>query len=175
MKKTRFMVLLGVMAVMGTTVAKGQSKKEKIAALTFQVDSLQDALRAKNESVIRLQIKLAKIEGETDAKDQEVKRLETRDDSLKDALMTRKATIDSQAAKIAQLTSDNATLQAQQKELTSKNDDLNTQLADLKPKPAPATVTAKNAVSTEAVKEEPKAGNAVPPSKPDLSKNPPNQ
>jgi len=164
MKRGKLIAVMICMVMFGLTNAFGQSKKEKIEALTKKVDSLQKILSAKNESLVQVQIKLAKMEGTRDAHNEEIKRLEDKTDSLKDALITRNMTVESQASKIAQLNTQITTLQAQQKEWTSKNDTLAAQLSFLKQKPGEAgVVTIKDSVkdpkSTGAQKEEGKAVN----------------
>jgi chromosome segregation ATPase len=165
MKRGKLVILTICLVMIGLTNAFAQSKKEKIEVLTKKVDSLQKALSAKNESLVQVQVKLAKMEGTRDAHDEEIKRLENKTDSLKDALITRNMTIESQASKIAQLNTDLSGLQAQQKEWTSKNDTLAAQLNLLKPKPndGAATTTikdpAKDTKQPGAPKEEQKAGN----------------
>lgn len=141
MKRGKLVAAMICITIFGLTSVFAQSKKEKIEALTKKVDSLQKVLSAKNESLIQLQIKLAKMEGTKDAHDEEIKRLENKTDSLKDALITKNMTIESQASKIAQLNKDLSGLQAEQKEWASKNDTLTTELNSLKQKPndAPAT------------------------------------
>jgi len=172
MKRGKLVVLMNCMVMFGLTNAFAQSKKEKIEALTKKVDSLQKVLSAKNESLVQVQLKLAKMEGTRDAHDEEIKRLENKTDSLKDALITRNMTVESQASKIVQLNKDLSSLQAQQKEWTSKNDTLTTQLNSLKQKPGDApTTTLKDSVkdsnpvkdskSTGTPKEEGKATNTT--------------
>lgn len=141
MKTGKLVILMICVVMFGLTNAFAQSKKEKIEILTKKVDSLQKALSAKNENLVQVQLKLAKMEGTRDAHDEEIKRLENKADSLREALITRNMTVESQASKIAQLNKDLSGLQAQQKEWTSKNDTLAAQLSTLKQKPNDATVT----------------------------------
>lgn len=164
MKRGKLIAVMICMVMFGLTNAFGQSKKEKIEALTKKVDSLQKILSAKNESLVQVQIKLAKMEGTRDAHNEEIKRLEDKTDSLKDALITRNMTVESQASKIAQLNTQITTLQAQQKEWTSKNDTLTAQLSSQKQKPSDAgAATTKGPVKdpkpTGAPKDEGKAAN----------------
>jgi chromosome segregation ATPase len=167
MKRGKSVFLMICLMTLGLTNAFAQSKKEKIEALTKKADSLQKALSAKNESLVQVQIKLAKLEGTRDAHDEEIKRLENKTDSLKDALITRNMTVESQASKIAQLNKDLSALQAEQKEWISKNDTLTAQLNSLRPRSndVPATTSIKDSVrdskSPVAPKEEGKAGNTT--------------
>lgn len=164
MKRGNLVAVMICIATFGLTNAFAQSKKEKIEALTKKVDSLQKVLSAKNESLVQVQIKLAKMEGTRDAHDEEIKRLENKTDSLKDALFTRNMTIESQASKIAQLNKDLSGLQAEQKEWTSKNDTLTAELSSLKQKPNNAQAASvkdsgQAPKQTGVLKEEGKAGN----------------
>ncbi|MDO3625504.1 hypothetical protein [Mucilaginibacter sp. BT774] len=164
MKRGKIVIMMTCLVMFGLTNAFAQSKKEKIQALTKKVDSLEKVLSVKNESVVQLQIKLAKLEGTKEAHDEVIKRLENKSDSLKELLITKNLTVESQASKIAQLNKDLSVLQAQQKEWTSKNDTLTIELNSLKQKPADSSATAvkdlvKDSKSTGSPKEEGKAGN----------------
>ncbi|MBV8390382.1 MAG: hypothetical protein JO080_11330 [Mucilaginibacter sp.] len=163
MKKGRLIVLTICVVMVGFTNAFAQSKKEKIGVLTKKVDSLEKVLSVKNEGMVQLQVKLAKLEGTRDAHNEEIKRLEDKNDSLKEALITRNITIEAQSSKIAQLNKDISGLQAQQKEWTSKNDALNAELSSIKQKSDDAGATTvkdsvKDTKSTVAPKEGEKAG-----------------
>lgn len=172
MKTGKLVIMMICVVMLGLTNAFAQSKKERIEVLTKKVDSLQKVLSAKNESLVQVQLKLAKMEGTTDAHNEEIKRLEDKTDSLKDALIAKKMTIESQASKIAQLNSDISGLQAQQKEWTTKNDTLAAQLSSLKQKPNDAATIVKDAKPAGAPKEEGKAGNQPVGNKPDpIAKN----
>jgi len=155
--KTRKIALLVIgLAMAAITGVYAQSKKEKIELLTRKVDSLEKALSAKNESVVQLQIKSARLEGVADAHNEEIKRLENKADSLKGALIARNLTVESQASKIAQLNDDSTTLRAQLKEWTARNAALLSELESLKPKQAESTTTAKAAKPADPLKEESK-------------------
>jgi chromosome segregation ATPase len=172
MKRGKLVILMIGVVVSGMTSVYAQSKKEKIEMLTRKMDSLEKALSVKNESLVQLQIKLARMEGTTDTHNEEIKRLENKADSLKEALIVRNMTIESQASKITQLNTDISELQAQQKDWTSKNDALTDELNSLKQKPNDAGVTTdkdsvKDSKSTEPPKEERKAGSIATSNKPD--------
>ena len=168
MKRGKLVILMIGVVVSGMTSAYAQSKKEKIEMLTRKMDSLEKVLSVKNESLVQLQIKLARMEGTADTHNEEIKRLENKADSLKEALIVRKMTVESQASKITQLNADIGGLQAQQKEWTSKNDALTAELNSLKQKPGDAGVTTvKDSKSTESPKEGEKAGNIATSNKPD--------
>jgi chromosome segregation ATPase len=166
MKNRRLVVLLFTIAVFGATSVHGQSKKEQIEMLKQQVDSLQRALAMKSESMVQLEVKVARIEGATDAHKEEIKRLESKSDSLKDALMSSSARLESQAAKIKQLNSDITGLQAEQKDWASKNEALNAELNTLKQTPADTTATAANAKPADPTKAEPKTSGTSAANKP---------
>lgn len=172
MKRGKLVAAMICLAILGLTNAFAQSKKEKIEALSKKVDSLQKVLSVKNESLVQIEVKLAKMEGTRDAHDEEIKRLENITDSLKDALITRNMTIESQATKIAQLNKDLNGLQAEQKEWASKNDTLVAELNSMKQKPNDAPVgSVKDSVQAtkpaRVLKEEGKTGNSPAVSKQD--------
>ncbi|HTE00237.1 MAG TPA: hypothetical protein VK668_13180 [Mucilaginibacter sp.] len=166
MKKGKLVILMIGLAVFGITGVNAQSKKEKIELLTRKTDSLTKALSVKNESLVQLQVKLARIEGATDAHNEVIKRLENKADSLKELLINRNTAVENQASKITQLNTDISALQAQQKEWTSKNEALNAELVNLK-KPVDTSTTAKDTKATDPPKEEVKSGNIVSGNKPD--------
>ncbi|WP_426669624.1 hypothetical protein ACPPVU_25835 [Mucilaginibacter sp. McL0603] len=168
MKRGKLVILVIGVVISGMTSVYAQSKKERIEILTRKTDSLEKALSVKNESLVQLEIKLAKLEGTTDTHNEEIKRLENKADSLKEALIVRNMTIESQGSKITQLNKDINGLQAQQKEWTSKNDSLTVELNSLKQRPGDAGVTTvKDSKSTESPKEERKAGSVATSNKPD--------
>jgi chromosome segregation ATPase len=166
MKKGKLIILMIGLVVSGLTSVNAQSKKEKIQMLTRRTDSLQRVLAFRNESVILLQVKLAKLEGIKEAHNEEIQRLENKNDSLKELLIARNMTIESQASKIAQLNTDLNGLQAQQKDWASKNEALAAELNSLKPKPVDAGVALKEAKTADVPKEEVKTGNVVSGNKP---------
>lgn len=167
MKKGKLVILMIAMVVSGLAGANAQSKKEKIEMLTRKMDSLEKMLSVKNESLVQLQVKLAKQEGTTDAHNEEIKRLENKTDSLKGMLISRNMTIESQASKITQLNADLSGLQAQQKDCTSKNEALAAELATLKQKPGDTGTTVSDAKPADpSKKEDPKAANPVSGNKP---------
>lgn len=162
MKKGKLVILMIGMVVSGLISANAQSKKEKIELLTRKMDSLEKTLSVKNESLVQLQVKLARQEGTTDAHNAEIKRLENKTDSLKEMLISKNMTIESQASKITQLNTDLSGLQAQQKEWTSKNEALAAELTSLKQKPAdPGTIVSDAKPADPLKKEDPKAVNPV--------------
>ena len=172
MKRGKIVIMMTCLVMFGLTNAFAQSKKEKIQALTKKVDSLEKVLSVKNESVVQLQIKLAKLEGTRDAHNEEIQRLENKTDSLKELLIARNMTVESQASKIVQLNKDLSGLQAQQKEWTSKNDTLTAELNSLKQKPGDSPVTTikdpvKDTKQIGAPREEGKPGNQSVGNKPD--------
>jgi chromosome segregation ATPase len=166
MKRGKLVILMIGMVVCGVTSANAQSKKEIIEMLTRKTDSLQKVLSVKSESLVQLQVKLARLEGTADAHNEEIKRIENKADSLKELLVARNMTIESQASKIAQLNTDINGLQAQQKDWTSKNEALATELNSLKQKPDNAGTTLKDAKPTDTTKGEVKTGNTVTDNKP---------
>ncbi|MDB4923324.1 hypothetical protein [Mucilaginibacter sp.] len=167
MKKGKLVILMIGMVVSGITSANAQSKKEKIEMLTRKMDSLEKTLSVKNESLVQLQVKLAKQEGTTDAHNEEIKRLENKTDSLKEMLISKNMTIESQASKINQLNLDISGLQTQQKEWTTKNDSLTVALNSLKQKPSDTGIILNDAKPADPLKkEDPKAGNTVSGNKP---------
>ncbi|MDB5023801.1 MAG: hypothetical protein JWP78_1556 [Mucilaginibacter sp.] len=166
MKRGKLVILMIGLVVSGLTSVHAQSKKEKIEMLTRRTDSLQRLLSFKNESVIALQVKLARLEGIKEAHNEEIQRLEGKSDSLKELLIARNATIESQAAKIAQLNTDLNGLQAQQKDWASKTEALTAELNSLRPKPVDAGITLKEAKAADTPKEEIKTGNVVSGNKP---------
>jgi chromosome segregation ATPase len=144
MKKGKVVILMIGIVVSGIISVSAQSKKERIELLTQKTDSLEKTLSLKNESLVQLQVKLARIEGATDAHNEQIKRLENKADSLKEMLITRNMTIESQAIKIKQLYTDFTALQAQQKDWASKNEALTVELNSLKQKPADAGIALKD-------------------------------
>jgi chromosome segregation ATPase len=163
MKKGKLVILMIGMVVSGLISANAQSKKEKIEMLTRKMDSLEKTLSVKNESLVQLQVKLARQEGTTDAHNAEIKRLENKTDSLKEMLISKNMTIESQASKITQLNTDLSGLQAQQKEWTTKNEALAAELTSLKQKPSDTGAIVSDAKPADPLKkEDPKAGNVVP-------------
>jgi chromosome segregation ATPase len=166
MKRGKLVILLIGIVAFGITSAYAQSKKEKIELLTRKTDSLEKVLSIKNESLVQLQVKLARLEGATDAHNEVIKRLENKADSLKELLIARNTTIESQTAKITQLTTDISGLQAQQKDWTSKNEALAVELNSLKPKPADAGLPPKDTKTADPPKTDAKAVNVVPDNKP---------
>jgi len=157
MKSGKVAILMIGMVVAGISVS-AQSKKERIELLTRKADSLEKTLSLKNESLVQLQVKLARLEGATDAHNEVIKRLENKTDSLKEVLITRNMTIESQAAKITQLTTDINGLQAQQKEWTSKNEALTLEVNSLKPKSGDVGMVPKDTKPADPLKEEIKTG-----------------
>jgi len=150
MKIRRLAILVIGLALAGISGALAQSKKE----LNLKIDSLEKQLAAKNESLVQLQIKYARLEGATDVHNEEIKRLETKADTLKAALIARNSTVESQASKIAQLTDDTNTLRAQLKEWTARNAALLSELEALKPKPADPLASGKSVKPGEPLKDE---------------------
>jgi len=173
MKRGKLVILMIGVVISGMTSAYAQSKKERIEFLTRKMDSLEKTLSAKNESLVQLQIKLAKLEGTADTHNEQIKRIENKADSLREALIVRNMTIENQESEITQLNTDISELQAQQKEWTSKNEALTAELNSLKQKPSDAVVvtTAKDSVKdskpTGSPKEEKKTESIATSSKPD--------
>ncbi|MDB5032429.1 hypothetical protein, partial [Mucilaginibacter sp.] len=96
MKKGKVVILMIGMVVSGIISAGAQSKKEKIEMLTQKTDSLEKTLSLKNESIVQLQIKLARLEGTKDAHNEQIKRFENKADSLKEELIVTNMTIENQ-------------------------------------------------------------------------------
>jgi chromosome segregation ATPase len=166
MKRGKLVILMIGVVVCGVTSANAQSKKEKIEMLTRKTDSLQKVLSVKSESLVQLQIKLARLEGTADAHNEEIKRLENKADSLKELLVARNMTIESQASKITQLNTDINGLQLQQKDLTSKNEALAAELNSLKQKTGDTGIALKDAKPADTTNGEVKSGNTISDNKP---------
>ena len=159
MKRGKLVILMIGMVVSGIASVNAQSKKERIELLTRKTDSLEKTLSVKNESLVQLQVKLAKMEGTTDAHNEQIKRLENRADSLKEMLIARNITIESQASKITQLSTDVNGLQTQQKEWATKNEALTLELNSLKQKSGDVGVVLKDVKPADPPKEDIKAVN----------------
>lgn len=157
MKTRRLAILVIGLAIAGISSVYAQSKKD----LNKKIDSLEKALSAKNESLVQLQIKSARLEGAAEVHNEEIRRLENKNDSLKEAVITGNAIIENQSSKIAQLNGDANTLRAQLKEWTSRNDALLSELEALKAKPGESTTAVKGAKPADPPKEEAKNGNVV--------------
>lgn len=157
MKTGKLVILMIGMVVSGIVSVNAQSKKERIELLTRKTDSLERVLSVKNESLVQLQVKLARLEGTADAHNEQLKRFENKADSLKAMLIARNVTIESQASKITQLSTDINGLQTQQKEWASKNEALTLELNSLKQKPGDVGIVLKDVKSAEPPKEELKA------------------
>jgi len=115
MRTPGLMMLAGLLCCMAFT-ASAQSKKEQIAQLTHRTDSLHRLLTTTNDSLHRLELKLAHIQGATETRSEMMKHLEDRADSLRQALSARNTTIESQTAKISQLNSDLQIVREQEKQ-----------------------------------------------------------
>jgi chromosome segregation ATPase len=159
MKTGKLVILMIGMVVSGIVSVNAQSKKERIELLTRKTDSLEKILSVKNESLVQLQVKLARLEGTADAHNEQLKRFENKADSLKEMLIARNITIESQASKITQLSTDVNGLQTQQKEWASKNEALTLELNSLKQKPGDAGVVLKDVKPADPPKEDIKAVN----------------
>ncbi|MDB5031260.1 hypothetical protein [Mucilaginibacter sp.] len=153
MKKGKVVILMIGMVVSGIISAGAQSKKEKIEMLTQRTDSLEKTLSLRNDSIVQLKIKLARLEGTKDAHNEQIKRFENKADSLKEELIVSNMTVENQQAKITQLNADINGLQTQQKEWASKNEALTLEVNSLKPKPAEAGVAVKDTKPADPPKE----------------------
>ncbi|MBS7564306.1 hypothetical protein KHS38_07800 [Mucilaginibacter sp. Bleaf8] len=162
MAKGRLMMAFAVLACCGLASVKAQSKKEVIQLLSKQVDSLQKALHAREESTHQLEVKLARIEGAAEVNSGLIKRMESKTDSLREALIARNGIIENQKAQLAKLTADVSRLQNQEKEWSTKNEALLAELKTFKDKAEPAIAAAKEAkVVAEAPKEAAKPAPAI--------------
>ncbi|HEY8783317.1 MAG TPA: hypothetical protein VIM16_16950 [Mucilaginibacter sp.] len=167
MKNGKLVILMIGMAVSGITFVNAQSKRERIEMLTRKTDSLERVLSIKNENFVRLQIKLARLEGAADAYTGWIKQIEARADSLQAVLTAKTVTIESQTSKITQLTAVINGLQTAQKDWESKNEALTTEMNSMKQKPGDTGIAVKETKQVDPPKEEAKTGTVVTGNKPD--------
>lgn len=129
MARVKLFILMIGLTASGIITVKAQSKKERIEILTVETDSLKRTLSAKNDSIHKLEVKLAKFEGAAEAHNEVIKRLESKSDSLKEALAVKSTSVETQTAEITKLNTEIAGLKASEKEWTLQNEAL---LAELK-------------------------------------------
>ena len=134
-------ILVSRLLVVSTAQSSAQSKKELVEMFAVKTDSLNNLLMAKNESLQKLEIKLAKLEGAAEANDKNFKRIESRTDSLSKTLALKDSIIKSLKVELTTLTSSMDQLRETHKEATSKNEELQAEIDTYKDKAAPASVT----------------------------------
>ncbi|WP_256014285.1 hypothetical protein [Desertivirga xinjiangensis] len=141
MKTLNLFILVSGLLIVNTAQSSAQSKKELVEMFAAKTDSLNNLLMAKNESLQKLEIKLAKLEGAAEANDKNFKRIEDRTDSLTKTLTLKDSIINSLKVELTSLTSSMDQLRETHKEATSKNEQLQAEIDTYRNKTVPASVT----------------------------------
>lgn len=164
MKTFRFFMLIsGIMAFNITVLnAQTQSRKEIIESLTEKVNSLTRLLKDKDESLKKVEIQLAKMEGAAEANQFFFKQYENKTDSLSKSISNKDSLINNLNNQLTKLKASFFELEENKKEISSKNEILQAELNTYKQNNAPAqpvkkeaTVEPANTVAKEKIKEQP--------------------
>src|SRR5690349_21363943 len=128
MKTFQFLMLVTVLIVIDLNNIYAQTRKEVIESLTAQSDSLNKLLKSKTESLHKLELTLAKLEGASEANKSMFQLYNSRTDSLSKSLTKKDSLINHLKDQLTQLKTSLDKLKESQTEMTSKNEALQAEL-----------------------------------------------
>lgn len=158
MKTYKFFMLISGLMLFNITIlnAQTQSRKEIIELLTEKVNSLTRLLKDKDETLKKVEIKLAKMEGAAEANQLFFKQYENKTDSLSKSISNKDSLIINLKNELTKLKASFYELEESKKEISSKNETLQLELNTYKQNAAPAKVNAEpaNTVARDTVAKE---------------------
>ena len=131
-----FVLILGLMVF--TTTLNAQSRKEVIESLTRQADSLNKLLQDKSDSLRKVEIKLAKMEGAAEANQVFFNQYQNKTDSLSKSLAAKDSLINNLNSQVTKLKASIYEFEESKKEMASKNETLQAELNTYKQNDAAA-------------------------------------
>ena len=134
MKNFKLVVAAFGIAAISASGVHAQNRKEIIQTLTRKTDSLEKALLGKTETIHKLEVQLAKLEGSTETQEQATRRAEIKADSLIATLLSKNTLIDNLNGQVSKLSKELDSLQSNREALTTEKEALQAELANFRQK-----------------------------------------